>query len=121
MCPQCSALKDTAKQIIELGKDLAFGQVDELSRAFAAYLQSLGLERGDRVREERVAVGAPLRLDTQLTVTPVTGEEQIVEGSGGVEVNTQNTQLADPISCYHVRQFHVGRAWGLYRRRRRGC
>jgi len=32
-----------------IGKTFTFGQVDDLSRAFAAYLQSLGLERGDRV------------------------------------------------------------------------
>jgi long-chain acyl-CoA synthetase len=32
-----------------MGKTVTFGQVDDLSRAFAAYLQSLGLERGDRV------------------------------------------------------------------------
>jgi long-chain acyl-CoA synthetase len=32
-----------------MGKTITFGQVDDLSRAFAAYLQSLGLVRGDRV------------------------------------------------------------------------
>jgi long-chain acyl-CoA synthetase len=32
-----------------MGKTITFGQVDDLSRAFAAYLQSLGLARGDRV------------------------------------------------------------------------
>jgi long-chain acyl-CoA synthetase len=32
-----------------MGKTITFGQVDDLSRAFAAYLQSLGLSRGDRV------------------------------------------------------------------------
>ena len=32
-----------------MGKTLTFGQVDDLSRAFAAWLQSLGLARGDRV------------------------------------------------------------------------
>ena len=32
-----------------MGKVLTFGQVDELSRAFAAYLQSLGLDKGDRI------------------------------------------------------------------------
>jgi long-chain acyl-CoA synthetase len=32
-----------------MGKAITFGQVDDLSRAFAAYLQSLGLARGDRV------------------------------------------------------------------------
>lgn len=32
-----------------LGKTVTFGQVDDQSRAFAAYLQSQGLEKGDRV------------------------------------------------------------------------
>jgi long-chain acyl-CoA synthetase len=32
-----------------MGKKFTFGQVDDLSRAFAAYLQSQGLEKGDRV------------------------------------------------------------------------
>ena len=32
-----------------LGRDYSYGQVDDLARAFAAYLQSLGLQRGDRV------------------------------------------------------------------------
>ena len=32
-----------------MGKAFTFAQVDEASRAFAAYLQGLGLQRGDRV------------------------------------------------------------------------
>ncbi|MBV8248511.1 MAG: long-chain-fatty-acid--CoA ligase [Comamonas sp.] len=32
-----------------MGKELTFAQVDAQSKVFAAYLQSLGLERGDRV------------------------------------------------------------------------
>ncbi len=32
-----------------IGKSFSFGLIDDLSRAFAAYLQSLGLEKGDRV------------------------------------------------------------------------
>jgi len=32
-----------------LGKELTYAQLDQQSRAFAAYLQSLGLARGDRV------------------------------------------------------------------------
>ncbi len=32
-----------------MGKRFTFGQVDDLSRAFAAWLQAQGLERGDRV------------------------------------------------------------------------
>lgn len=32
-----------------MGKELTFGQIDQLSEQFAAYLQSLGLQKGDRV------------------------------------------------------------------------
>lgn len=32
-----------------MGKDVTYGQTDRLSQAFAAYLQSLGLTKGDRV------------------------------------------------------------------------
>lgn len=32
-----------------MGKDMGYGEVDKLSRAFASYLQGLGLAKGDRV------------------------------------------------------------------------
>lgn len=32
-----------------MGKDITFGQTDSLSQAFAAYLQGLGLAKGDRI------------------------------------------------------------------------
>jgi long-chain acyl-CoA synthetase len=32
-----------------MGKDLTYGEVDHLSRDFAAYLQGLGLKKGDRI------------------------------------------------------------------------
>src|SRR5687768_8607125 len=32
-----------------MGKDMSYGEVDKLSRAFASYLQGLGLAKGDRV------------------------------------------------------------------------
>ena len=51
-----------------LGSSMSFGRMDELSQALAAYLQSLGLERGDRVAvmlpnvpQYPVAVAAILR------------------------------------------------------------
>ncbi|MGC4078699.1 MAG: long-chain-fatty-acid--CoA ligase [Rubrivivax sp.] len=51
-----------------MGRTVSFREVDELSRAFAAYLQSLGLARGDRVAimmpnvpQYPVAVAAILR------------------------------------------------------------
>ena len=51
-----------------------------------------------RAQRVRVFVGSVVRLDTQLSITPVTVDELIVEGSGGVEINTQTGQLSDPIS-----------------------
>ncbi|KQV50571.1 long-chain fatty acid--CoA ligase [Pelomonas sp. Root1217] len=61
--------KNAAKPAyLMMGKSLSFGQVDEASRALAAYLQSLGLEKGDRVAlmmpnlfQYPVAVAAVLR------------------------------------------------------------
>jgi len=51
-----------------MGKDVTYGQTDSLSQAFAAYLQSLGLVKGDRVAimmpnvpQYPVAVAAILR------------------------------------------------------------
>jgi long-chain acyl-CoA synthetase len=51
-----------------LGKGFTFGQIDDMSKAMAAYLQSQGLERGDRVAvmlpnvpQYPVAVAAILR------------------------------------------------------------
>jgi long-chain acyl-CoA synthetase len=51
-----------------MGRSISFGQVDDLSRALAAYLQGLGLARGDRVAimmpnvpQYPVAVAAVLR------------------------------------------------------------
>src|SRR5262245_10649434 len=53
---------------IFMGKTVTFGQVDDASRALAAYLQSLGLDKGDRVAvmlpnvpQYPVAVAAILR------------------------------------------------------------
>jgi long-chain acyl-CoA synthetase len=51
-----------------MGKDVSYGETDSLSRAFAAYLQGLGLTKGDRVAimmpnvpQYPVAVAAILR------------------------------------------------------------
>ncbi len=61
--------KNAAKPAyLMMGKSVSFAQVDEASRAMAAYLQSLGLEKGDRVAlmmpnlfQYPVAVAAVLR------------------------------------------------------------
>jgi len=51
-----------------MGRTISFGKIDDLSRAFAAYLQSLGMDKGDRVAimmpnvpQYPVAVAAILR------------------------------------------------------------
>jgi hypothetical protein len=51
-----------------------------------------------RTRKVRIFVGSIIRFDPQMTITPVTGEETIVESSGGVDVNTQTAQMSDPVS-----------------------
>src|SRR5215207_3670485 len=57
-----------ANAYVCMDKYLTYGQVDELSRALGAWLQSRGLKRGDRVAvmmpnvlQNPVAVGAVLR------------------------------------------------------------
>jgi long-chain acyl-CoA synthetase len=62
-----------------MGKTLTFGELDETSRAFAAWLQSLGLERGARVAimmpnvlQYPVAIAAILRAGcTVVNVNPL--------------------------------------------------
>ena len=58
----------------------------------------------DRTQKIQVTVGARRRLETQLSVTPITTQEDIVQASGGVEINTQNNQLSDPISNRQLRE-----------------
>jgi hypothetical protein len=58
----------------------------------------------ERTQKVQVTVGASRRLETPLSITPVTEEQEIVGGSGGVEINTQNAQLADPIAGRQIRE-----------------
>jgi hypothetical protein len=51
-----------------------------------------------RTRKVRIFVGSIVRFDPQMSVTPVTVDENIVENSGGVDINTQTAQLSDPVS-----------------------
>ena len=57
-----------------------------------------------RAQRVRVFVGSVVRVNTQLSITPVQAQEEIVEGSGGVEINTQTGQLSDPISARQLRE-----------------
>jgi hypothetical protein len=65
--------------------------------------------QGFAVRSQRVRVfvGSVVRLDTQLSVTPVQVDEYVVDASGGVEINTQTGQLSDPISGRQLRELPV--------------
>jgi long-chain acyl-CoA synthetase len=65
---ECFARHGERVALSFLGKDFRYAQIDRQSRALAAYLQSLGLERGDRVAvmmpnvpQYPVAVAAILR------------------------------------------------------------
>ncbi|HEY7182244.1 MAG TPA: TonB-dependent receptor [Blastocatellia bacterium] len=60
-----------------------------------------------RTQRVRVFVGSVVRLDTQLSVTPVQVDEYVVDASGGVEINTQTGQLSDPISGRQLRELPV--------------
>ncbi|HYE72323.1 MAG TPA: carboxypeptidase regulatory-like domain-containing protein, partial [Blastocatellia bacterium] len=58
----------------------------------------------DRTQRIEVGVGSAKTVETQLSVTPVTGETTVTPGSGGVEVRTLNQQLSDPISGRQIRE-----------------
>jgi hypothetical protein len=60
-----------------------------------------------RAQRVRVFVGSVVRVDTQLSITPVQAQEEIVEGSGGVEINTQTGQLSDPISARQLGELPI--------------
>ena len=49
MCEESFAKHRDAHAYVSMDKTLTYGQLDELSTAFAAWLQSRGLARGDRV------------------------------------------------------------------------
>jgi len=60
-----------------------------------------------RTQRVRVFVGSVVRVDTQVSVTPIQVQEEIVEGSGGVKINTQTGQLSDPVSGRQLRELPV--------------
>src|SRR5215831_6121088 len=60
-----------------------------------------------RAQRVRVFVGSVVRIDTQVSITPVQVQEEIVEGSGGVKINTQTGQLSDPVSGRQLRELPV--------------
>ena len=85
-----------------MGKVVTFGQVDDLSRAFAAYLQGQGLEKGDRVAimmpnipQYPVAVAAVLRagyvvVNVNPLYTPRELEHQLKDSGAKMMVMVEN-------------------------------
>lgn len=85
-----------------MGKEVTFGQTDSLSRALAAYLQGLGLARGDRVAimmpnvpQYPVAVAAILRagfvvVNVNPLYTPRELEHQLKDSGSGAIIIIEN-------------------------------
>lgn len=85
-----------------MGKTVTFGQVDEQSRAFAAYLQSLGFDKGDRIAvmmpnvpQYPVAVAAILRagyvvVNVNPLYTPRELEHQLKDSGAKAIVMVEN-------------------------------
>ena len=85
-----------------MGKDVTFGQTDSLSRALAAYLQGLGLVKGDRVAimmpnvpQYPVAVAAILRagyvvVNVNPLYTPRELEHQLKDSGAKVMLMVEN-------------------------------
>jgi len=74
-----------------LGTTLKFREVERLSRSFAAYLQSLGLERGDRV-----AIMMPNTLQSPVTLFGILRAGMVAVNVNPMYTNTElGHQLAD--------------------------
>jgi long-chain acyl-CoA synthetase len=85
-----------------MGKTVTFGQVDDLSRAFAAYLQAQGFEKGDRIAimmpnvpQYPVAVAAVLRagyvvVNVNPLYTPRELEHQLKDSGAKAIVMVEN-------------------------------
>ncbi|MDO9196871.1 long-chain-fatty-acid--CoA ligase [Rhodoferax sp.] len=88
-----------------MGRDVTYGQTDSLSQAFAAYLQSLGLAKGDRVAimmpnvpQYPVAVAAILRagyvvVNVNPLYTPRELEHQLKDSGSKAIVIIENFAL----------------------------
>jgi long-chain acyl-CoA synthetase len=113
-----------------MGRSFSFEQVDDLSRAFAAYLQSLGLARGDRVAvmlpnvpQYPVAVAGILRaglvvVNVNPLYTPRELEHQLKDSGAKAIVILENfaatlQQVADAVPAKHVVLAAMGDLMGL--------
>jgi long-chain acyl-CoA synthetase len=104
-----------------MGRFLSYGELDELSRAFAAYLQGLGLARGDRVAlmmpnvlQYPIATAAVLRagyivVNVNPMYTPRELEHQLKDSGAVAIVILENfaTTLAQVIAATPVRHVVV--------------
>jgi long-chain acyl-CoA synthetase len=115
-----------------MGKSFSFEQVDDLSRAFAAYLQSLGLARGDRVAvmlpnipQYPIAVAGILRaglvvVNVNPLYTPRELEHQLKDSGAKAIVILENfastlQQVADAVPTKHVVLAAMGDLMGLFK------
>jgi long-chain acyl-CoA synthetase len=113
-----------------MGKLVTFGLVDDLSRALAAYLQSLGLERGDRVAlmmpnvpQYPVALAAVLRagyvvVNVNPLYTPRELEHQLKDSGSKAIVILENfagvlQQVAGSVPTKHVILAAMGDMLGM--------
>ena len=113
-----------------MGKAISFGQVDDLSRAFAAWLQGQGLARGDRVAimmpnvpQYPVAVAAVLRagfvvVNVNPLYTPRELEHQLKDSGAKVIVILENfaatlQQVIDVVPTRKVVLASMGDMLGL--------
>ncbi|HEX2010735.1 MAG TPA: long-chain-fatty-acid--CoA ligase [Roseateles sp.] len=113
-----------------LGRSISFGQIDEASRALAAYFQSLGLERGDRVAlmmpnvmQYPVAVAAVLRaglvvVNVNPLYTPRELEHQLKDAGAKAIVILENfaatlQQVINSVPTKHVVLASMGELLGF--------
>ena len=112
--------KNAAKPAYHMmGKSVSFAQVDEASQALAAYLQSLGLEKGDRVAimmpnlfQYPVAVAAVLRaglvvVNVNPLYTPRELEHQLKDSGAKAIVIIENFASVLQQVIQHVPTKHV--------------
>jgi long-chain acyl-CoA synthetase len=115
---------------IFMGRMITFGQVDDASRALAAYLQSLGLDKGDRVAimlpnvpQYPVAVAAILRagyvvVNVNPLYTPRELEHQLKDSGAKAIVILENfastlAQVIDAVPTQKVLLAAMGDMLGL--------
>ena len=115
---------------IFMGRTITFGQVDDASRALAAYLQSLGLDKGDRVAimlpnvpQYPVAVAAILRagyvvVNVNPLYTPRELEHQLKDSGAKAIVILENfaatlAQVIDAVPTKKVLLAAMGDMLGL--------